>query len=267
MQRESPMKQQAVRIVSTHQEEFLWQSTATWEQWLEQKKGAFVSIPGSEGRLTQVCVNVRGGLRVFSVYFWHSEGWAPRNEALLEAVLKQARTTRHPWLIACDANTCPEDFVKGLWFQREHMHVVAPKKASTSRSKGPKVSGSKEPMITSVRVAVSKEKYCRWWWWKILSQDHMKQCPLWLNEKKEIQERSEHKLPKVLPGCCGGRLPARTTKEKGREEREVDENSGERRIRSQIAQKLHDCVKEAYKDQLGKVLCEAGSVHKSKESG
>ena len=26
---------------------------------------------------------------------WHSEGWTPRNEALLEAVLKQTRTTRH----------------------------------------------------------------------------------------------------------------------------------------------------------------------------
>ena len=35
MQRETLMKQQAVRIVSTHQEEFLWQSTATWEQLLE----------------------------------------------------------------------------------------------------------------------------------------------------------------------------------------------------------------------------------------
>ena len=40
---------------------------------------------------------------VFSVYFWRSEGWTPRYEALLEAVLKQARTTRHPWLIPRDA--------------------------------------------------------------------------------------------------------------------------------------------------------------------
>ena len=33
---------------------------------------------------------------------------------LLEAVLKQARTTRHPWLIACDANMDPEDFEQSL---------------------------------------------------------------------------------------------------------------------------------------------------------
>ena len=32
MQREKPTKLQAARIVSIHQEEFLWQSTATWEQ-------------------------------------------------------------------------------------------------------------------------------------------------------------------------------------------------------------------------------------------
>ena len=119
-------------------------------------------------------MNVRGGLR-FSVYFWHSEGWAPRNQALLEAVLKQAKTTRHPWLVACDAKMClgdvehslwfqrdrmhvaapnecrlkapkgecdadvrPEDFEKKSWFQRELMHVVAPKEASTCRSKDSK---------------------------------------------------------------------------------------------------------------------------------
>ena len=46
-------------------------------------------------------------MRVFSVYFWHSEGWTPRNEALLEAVVKQAQTTRHPWLAAGDAKHVP----------------------------------------------------------------------------------------------------------------------------------------------------------------
>ena len=78
------------------------------------EEGAIDSIPGHEGRIAQAWVNVRGGLRVFSVYFWHSECWAPRNEALVEAVLKQARTTRHLWLIACDANMCPEDFEQSL---------------------------------------------------------------------------------------------------------------------------------------------------------
>ena len=37
----------------------------------------------------------------------------PRNDAfLMEAAVKQVRTTRHRWLIACDANMCPEDVKK-----------------------------------------------------------------------------------------------------------------------------------------------------------
>ena len=76
------------------------------------KEGAIDSIPGNEARIAP---NVRGGMRVFSVCFWHSEVWTPRNEALLETVLKQARTTRHPWLTACDANVGPEDFEKSLF--------------------------------------------------------------------------------------------------------------------------------------------------------
>ena len=52
--------------------------------------------------------------------------------------MKRVKVTRHPWLIACDANMCPEDFEKSLWFQKEQMYVVVPKEASTCRSKGPK---------------------------------------------------------------------------------------------------------------------------------
>ena len=38
MRRESRMEEQAARIKSIHQEEFLLQSTAIWEQSLERKK-------------------------------------------------------------------------------------------------------------------------------------------------------------------------------------------------------------------------------------
>ena len=71
-------------------------------------------------------------MRVFFVYFWHSEGWTPRNEASVEAVVKQARTTKHPWLIAGDANMSPKDFENVCGFKasrcssrrrREHHHA------------------------------------------------------------------------------------------------------------------------------------------------
>ena len=101
---------------------------------------AVASIPGHEGRVTQASVNVRGGMRVFSVYFWHSEGWTPRNEALLEAVLKRARVTKRSWLVACDADMSTAEFFflkkkKKLCLQSNRLHVVPPEKASTSWSK------------------------------------------------------------------------------------------------------------------------------------
>ena len=37
----------------------------------------------------------------------------------MEAVVKQARTTRHPWLVASDANLDAGDFRRGLWFKEE----------------------------------------------------------------------------------------------------------------------------------------------------
>ena len=65
-------------------------------------------------------------------------GWTPRNEALMEIVVKHVRTNRHSWLIACDANMCPEDSKKSLRFRSRHMFIKAPREGvSTGRSKGP----------------------------------------------------------------------------------------------------------------------------------
>ena len=102
---------------------------------LGAEEGATESIPGNERRIAQAWVNVRGTLRIFSVYFWHSEGWTTRNEAIMEAVLKKAWTTKHPWLFACDAHMSPEDVEKSFCFRKDQMHVIAPAGVSTRRSK------------------------------------------------------------------------------------------------------------------------------------
>ena len=52
---------------------------------------------------------------MFAAYFWRTEVWHPRNEAILAAVLQRARATKHPWLVACDANMSPVDFEESLW--------------------------------------------------------------------------------------------------------------------------------------------------------
>ena len=37
--------------------------------------------------------------------------------------MKQARTTKHHWLVACDATMNPQDFRKGLMTQKQaHVH-------------------------------------------------------------------------------------------------------------------------------------------------
>ena len=75
---------------------------------------------------------------------------------------------------------------------------------------------------------------------------------------KEVQEWNEQKLPGALPDYSGGRLPGRSTKEKGREEGEADEDGGEKRIRSQIAVagikekvSVHDGIKNAVQRPVG----------------
>ena len=99
------------------------------------ERGSVTSIPGNEGRTALVWVNVRGSMRMFAACFWHTEGWSPRNEAILEAVLKRARTTKHPRLMASDATMSPEDFGKSFWFRKDQMHVIAPEGVSTCRPK------------------------------------------------------------------------------------------------------------------------------------
>ena len=61
---------------------------------------------------------------------------------------------------------------------------------------------------------------------------------------KETQEGNEQKLPKVLPGYSGARLPGRNIKEKGREEGEVDKDGEERKIKKEIAQEVVEGIKE-----------------------
>ena len=62
-----------------------------------------------------------------------------------------------------DANICPEDFEKSLRFQRERMHVVVPKEASTCRSKDLKGNWTERTddyvvACPSLRVKISQMK-------------------------------------------------------------------------------------------------------------
>ena len=81
------------------------------------KARAVKSIPGNEARIAQAWIDVRGCLRVFDVYTWYPQGWTARNEALMEAMVKQSVATRHPWFVACDAHMDPGIFQQGRWYK------------------------------------------------------------------------------------------------------------------------------------------------------
>ena len=72
-----------------------------------------LSLRMGEGSPAQAWLNVKGGLRVIALHIFHPEGWTPKNDAIMEAVVKQARTTSHPWLVACDANVDGGGFKRG----------------------------------------------------------------------------------------------------------------------------------------------------------
>ena len=68
----------------------------------------------------------------------------PRNEALLEAVVKQANTTRQLWLVACDANKRPPDNCGWLRVMQIRVRKILKKENKLVVSKGADAcSGSK----------------------------------------------------------------------------------------------------------------------------
>ena len=96
-QQGSPPRMQVVRIGCIPQFNSSFLSEATWEQSLAKKKERLSQYQATREELLKHGEMCEEECVVFSENFWHSEGWTPRNEALSEAVVNQARTTRHPW--------------------------------------------------------------------------------------------------------------------------------------------------------------------------
>ena len=108
--------------------------------------------------------------------------------------MQRARITRHPWLVACDANISPVDFEKGLWFRKDRMHL--PEKASPCRSKSAKGEWVEKVYDSLIACDSLKRKISQM---KVVegfeSRPHKSSS---FCGGKEIQEWNEQKLPKVL---------------------------------------------------------------------
>ena len=207
MQQTSQIRMQTKRTVSTLRAESLWPSTVTWEQLLGKER-------------EEVC-------RSFLCTAGTQKDGPRETRPCFEAVVKRARAIRRPWLNARDANLSPEDFEKSMWFQSMQMVTEAPKEASTCRSKGPDsefieraydyvtASQSLKGKLTQMVVVEDLE-----------SRPH-RAVSFVVEREKEVQEWNEQKMLKALPGFIGGRLPGRSTEERGREEQEEAEESRE----------------------------------------
>ena len=141
--------------------------------------------------------------------------------------MKQVGATRHPWFIACDANTSPEDFEKSMWFENRLMFMETPKEASRCRSKSHK----DEWMENFLRhcKSVWEATLHRWRWLKISSQGRIKQCLLWPRETRRCNNGMGRRCLRALLCYSGGTLPERSTLEKGSEEEE-EKDSRERQV-------------------------------------
>ena len=96
------------------------------------------------------------------------------------------------------ASSCRSKCAKGEWVEKVNDYVIA--------------CNSHKGKISQMKVVEDFE-----------SRPH-KAFSLGSKEERRYRKWNEQTLPKVLPGYSGGRLPGRSTKEKGREEGEVDED-------------------------------------------
>ena len=154
---------------------------------------------------------------MFSVFFWHSEGWTSRNEALLEAVLKRARVTSHPWLVACDADMSPVEFK----VQKNRMHVVAQEKASTCRSKGAKGDWIEKVYDYAIAYNSPKGKISQMEVvWKTPSRGRTKRCLFWRGKRKGDAEMERAEVAKGVAGVQWRKVARKKHKRKEAEKKE-----------------------------------------------
>ena len=184
------------------------------------QEGAIGSILGHEDRIAQAWVNVRGGLRFSQFACGIRKDGRREMKHCWKQFCKELGSRSIQWLIACDANMSLEDFETSLWFRTDQVHVIAPEGVSTCRSKNAKgelvekvydyakACSSQKGEISDMKVIEDFE-----------SRPH-KAVTFVVERGKEKQEWNEQELPKAQLGYSGGRLPGRSTEEKGREEGE-----------------------------------------------
>ena len=105
----------------------------------------------------------------------------------MAAVVKQAKTTRHPWLVACDAIMDPEIFTKSVWYEDRCMFFEAQEKEAPRADQQPK----RRVDRGDARLCHRQLKSAR-----TSSQDRTRRPQLWWKETRRFKNCVELKVPK-----------------------------------------------------------------------
>ena len=81
-----------------------------------------VGLEGNAGSVAEMR-NIFKMVYISSWYFWHSEGWRVRNEALMSRMLKMVANARSHWIIVRDAIMDPTEFANGDWVNNSKAKV------------------------------------------------------------------------------------------------------------------------------------------------
>ena len=90
------------------------------------EQGWDVTLPGQPGRISMACCYLLKGVVIISAYFWCSEGWSDRNEALMRQIAEKAAELSVPYILAADFNMTPSQLSQGWWFSALGGIIVAP---------------------------------------------------------------------------------------------------------------------------------------------
>ena len=90
------------------------------------RHGTLMAAPRFRSRIMHSWLGLgrKGGVHVFSVYLWTSEGMSQRNRELLDELQRLTRLVKGPWIVGGDMNMVPEKMVK--WATDNHATIFAP---------------------------------------------------------------------------------------------------------------------------------------------
>ena len=108
----------------------------------------------------------------------------------MEAVVKQARTTRHLWLVACNANVDLETITRKVCGSKNSACSLKrqEKEMTPCRSTGPKgeLIGRASGDATASRSLQGKKRV--WKWWKTWNQDILRRLLSWWKETRRFRK-------------------------------------------------------------------------------